>query len=75
MAVAGHAFNYFSSTLIGMEKELKNILAFGTDRDKAIVEALSHNFLFALQLRRALHFRKNVEQKLKELGLPTQVVE
>ena len=69
------AFNYFASTLIGLQKELKNILAFGTDGDKALVEALSHNFSFAIQLRCFLHLKKNVEQKLKELGLPTQVAQ
>ena len=53
------AFNYFASTLIGSWKEPKHVLAFGTG-DKAIVEALSHNFPFAIQLRCFLHF-KNVE--------------
>ena len=69
------AFNYFASTLIGLRKELKHVLAFGSDGDKAMVEALSHNFPFAVQLRCFLHFKKNVEQKLKELGIPAQVVQ
>ena len=69
------AFNYFASTLIGLRKELKHVLAFGTDGDKAIVEALSHNFPFAVQLRCFLHFKKNVEQKLKEFGVPTQIMQ
>ena len=69
------AFNYFSSTLIGLQKELQHVLAFGTDGDKAIVEALSHSFPFAIQLRCSLHFKKNVEHKLKEFGFPTQVMQ
>ena len=64
------AFNYFCSTLVGLHKGLKQILAFGTDGDKALV---SHNFPFAAQLRCFLHFKKNVEQKLRELGIPSQI--
>ena len=69
------AFNYFASTLIGLEKQLKNVLAFGTDGDRALVEALSHNFPFAAQLHCFLHFKKNVQQKLKDFGIPAQVAE
>ena len=69
------AFNYFVSTLIGLHKELKHVLAFGTDGDKALVEALSHNFPFAIQLRCFLHFRKNVEQKLRDLGMPSSIIQ
>ena len=68
------AFNYFASTLIGLRKELKHVLAFCTDGDKAIVEGLSHNFPFVVQLCCFLNF-KNVEQKLKEFGVPTQVMQ
>ena len=67
------AFNYFCSTLVGLHKGLKQVLAFGTDGGKALVEALSHNFPFAAQLRCFLHFKKNVEQKLRELGIPSQI--
>ena len=67
------AFNYFASTLIGLQKELKHVLAFGTDGDKAL--ALSHNFPFAIQLRCFLHFKKNVEQKLREFGIPSHLAQ
>ena len=63
-------FNYFASTLIGYNKSLRNILAFGTDGDKNMTEALGHNFPFALQLRCFLHFKKNVEEKLRDLAIP-----
>ena len=65
-------FNYFASTLVGLRKELKRVLAFGSDGDKALVIAPSHNFPFALDFRCSLHFKKNVEHKLKELEIPTQ---
>ena len=69
------AFNYFASTLIGLRKELKHVLAFVTDGDQVIVEALSQNFPFAVQLHCFLHVKKNVEQKLKEFGVPTQIMQ
>ena len=37
-------FNYFASTLIGCRPVLRQLLAFGTDGDKALVEAFTHNF-------------------------------
>ena len=67
------AFNYFANTLISLNKDLKKVLSFGTDGDKAIVEALAHNFPYAIQLRCFLHLKKNVEHKLLELGLPSSV--
>ena len=66
-------FNYFASTLIGNNKQLRNVLAFGTDGDKNLTEALGHNFPFALQLRCFIHFKKNVQEKLRDLGLPSHI--
>ena len=45
------AFNYFASTLVSFNKKLQGLLAFGTDGDEALIEAFSHNFPFAMQLR------------------------
>ena len=50
------SFNYSASTLIDLRRELKRVLAFGSDGDKALVEALPHNFPFALQFCCSLHF-------------------
>ena len=69
------AFNYFASTPVGLEKRLKNVLAFGTDGDRALVEALSHNFPFATQFHCFLHFKKNIQQKLKDFWISLQVAE
>ena len=66
-------FNYFASTLIGSNKQIRNVLAFGTDGDKYLTEALGHNFPFALQLRCFIHFKKNVQEKLRDLGLPSHI--
>ena len=51
-------FNYFCSTLIGYNKSLRDVLAFGTDGDKNLTEALGHSFPFAIQLRCFVHFKK-----------------
>lgn len=67
------SFNYFASTLISHNKKLRNILCFGTDGDKALVESFGHNFPYATQLRCFIHFKKNVQEKLRSLGFPAHV--
>ena len=42
------AFNYFASTLVSFNKKLQGLLAFGTDGDEALIEALFH-IIFLLQ--------------------------
>ena len=69
------AFNYFASTLVSFNKKLQGLLAFGTDGDEALIEALSHNFPFAIQLRCFLHMKRNIHSKLGERGLPSSVSE
>jgi len=44
------SFNYFSSTLIGVNNKLQSVQAFGTDGDLALIEAFSHSFRDARQL-------------------------
>ena len=52
------SFNYFGATLISNCKNLQNILCFGTDGDRSLVEAFGHNFPHALQLRCFIHKKK-----------------
>ena len=66
-------FNYFASTLVGCRPKLRQILAFGSDGDKALVEAFTHNFPYAIQLCCFIHFQRNVEEKLKSLGFSSAV--
>ena len=68
-------FNYFASTLVSFNKKLHGLLAFGTDGDEALIEAFSHNFPFAIQLRCFLHMKRNIQSKLGERGLPSSVSE
>ena len=67
------AYNYFASTLIGYDKKLRKVMAYGTDGDNSLVEALAHNFPFAIQLRCFIHFKKNLEIKLRDLAIPQRV--
>ena len=68
------SFNYFCSTVIGYDRRLRNIMAFGTDGDASLIESLSHAFPFAVQLRCTIHFKRNLEEKLKSSGYPSIVI-
>ena len=63
------SFNYFASTLVSQDRQLKTIMAFGTDGDKGLIEALCHNFPHSLQLRCFVHLKRNIQEKLRELGI------
>ena len=65
-------FNYFASTLIGSSKQLRFLQAFGTDGDENLVDAFSHSFPYAIQLRCFLHFKRNLQEKLCDFGIPKQ---
>ena len=63
------AFNYFAGILIEHCKRLREIQAFGSDGDPALIEALSHNFRAAKELRCFIHLKRNITEKLKERGI------
>lgn len=67
------AYNYFASTLVGYDKKLRKIMAFGTDGDNNLIEALGHNFTSALQFRCFIHFKKNLEIKFRDLAIQSSV--
>ena len=60
----------FFAKLKNLAPELENLIAFGTDGETALSDALADNYPRAIHLRCFLHFRKNVESKLASLGLP-----
>ena len=68
-------YNYFASTHIGLRPTLRRVLAFGSDGEKVLTEAFTHNFPYAVQLRCFIHFCRNVEEKLKGLGFSSTVAE
>ncbi len=67
------SFNYFANTLVGFNKKLRNIRAFGTDGQESMLEAFSHCFPLASNLRCSIHFKNNITEKLKEYGIPSAV--
>lgn len=67
-------FNYFASTLVSFAKKLHEVQGFGTDGDPALIEAFTHNFPSAKQLRYFIHM-KNFESKLKDNGVPPSVAQ
>ena len=66
-------FNYFANTLVSHAKKLHEVQAFGTDGDPALIEAFTHNFPSARQLRCFLHLKKNFLSKLRDNGIPPAV--
>ena len=67
------SFNYFANTLVCFNKQLQHIKVFGTDGDQALIEAFSHNFSEAKQLRCFIHLKQNIAGKLKDTGMPPSV--
>ena len=69
------SINYFFSTLVSANKQLHHVLAVGSDGDEAFIQALSHNFPFAQQLRCFYHFEKNIREKLRSLATPSKIID
>ena len=69
-----HTDLFFASTLIGLRPELQGLRAFGTDGEKALVDAFSHEFRYAIHLTCFIHFRQNIKRKLQELQYPDSAI-
>lgn len=68
------AYHYFASQLPGLRKELVNVRAIGTDGEVALYEAFSHVFTKAVYLHCFSHFKRNIEEKLRNLHFPDAVI-
>ena len=66
-------YHFFASSLVSLKPEIANLKAFGTDGEAALEKALSTTFPAAVHVRCFLHFKGNIENKLRELGLPSTV--
>lgn len=60
---------YFASALVGLRREFHNIKCFGTDGEKALVEAFQYACPDSIHLTCSIHCRKNVKAKLQDLGV------
>ena len=65
-------YNSFSAGLTGLNKNLTNILSFGTDGESALIEAFRKQCPFAIHLTCFTHCRENVKRKLRELNIPLE---
>lgn len=61
---------FFASSMIGLRKELEHLRAFGTDGEKALCDAFSHEFRFAVHLTCFIHVRRNVKDELLRRMIP-----
>ena len=63
-------YHFLASSLVSLRSSLRNLKAFGTDGEKALSNAMQIVFDKAVHLRCFLHFRGNLDSKLKELHIP-----
>ena len=63
---------FFSSSMIGLQRELVSVKSIGTDGEEALSDAFSHGFKSAVHLTCQIHKRRNVEAKLKDMGFPLE---
>ena len=58
---------FFTSSLVGLHKNLRKLKAFGTDVEECLADAFSHDFASATRLTCQIHKRRNIEAKLKDM--------
>ena len=59
------AYNYFFSKIVSLNKNVRGIMAFGTDDEEELYKAMKFSFPRALHLRCFTHFRDNCKDKLR----------
>ena len=64
---------FFASSLVGLNKDLKNIRAFGTDNEKALIDAFTHEFQYAVHVTCFIHVRKNIKDQLAKHSISDEV--
>ena len=62
-----HTCLFFAYTLVGLRRELQALQAFGTDSEKALADAFSREFRYAIHLTCFIHCRQNIKRELQEL--------
>ena len=69
-------YHYFNSVIVGIRQGLRNLTAFGTDGEMALVQACHSQFPYAIHLRCWLHFKDNLKYKLEhDLQLPRHLAQ
>ena len=66
------SYNYLFSKIVGLNKDIRKILAFGTDGEEELFKAMKYNFPYAVHLRCFSHFRDNCKTQLRLSNVPDQ---
>lgn len=69
-----HTYVFFAATLVGLHPELQGLRAFGTDGEKSLVDAFSHEFSYTMHLTCFNHCRQNIKRKLQEMIYPEAAI-
>lgn len=64
---------FFASSLIGQCPQLEGIRAFGTDGEKPLIDAFSHEFGFSQHLSCFIHIHRNIKDQLSSCNVPPDV--
>lgn len=63
-------YSTFTAALKTLEPGLRELLAFGTDDEKALISGFRNNFERSINLLCELHLKKNIEKKLQDMQFP-----
>lgn len=55
---------FLASSMVGLRRDIENLRVFGTDGEKALIDAFSHEFRLAIHLTCSIHVRRNVKDQL-----------
>lgn len=67
-------YNSFASGLTGLNKSLASIHSFGTDGEVPLIDAFKQQCPLAIHLMCFTHCRENVKRKLRDLSIPSGVI-
>ena len=67
------SYLFFASSLIGLNRQLEGVRVIGTDGERALSNALTHEFHFAQHLTCFIHVRRNIKDKINECNLPSRL--
>lgn len=69
------SYLFFASSLVGQCRQLQGIRAFGTDGEKPLADAFSHEFGFSQHLTCFIHVRRNIKEKLCDCNVPSSIAQ
>lgn len=67
------SYLFLAACMISFNQKLVNLQAFGTDGEKALINAFAHEFKHAVHLTCFNHVRHNIKEKLRKLAICEKV--